>query len=109
MYITYCIDIQYYFYYDYTMWYFLPDHIIIVGANRQTLTAGGFHQHLKDTLILMKIAEQLHHMVKMSRWLPKRTIKLCSWGGDVAMAQYFEVGELCNTGLAYLNMVHVHM
>lgn len=67
------------------------EHYIFLGVNRQALTPGGQSARLRDTTMLLNIASDLNQMIMRAVWLPKRTIKLCSWAGQEGMAKYFQV------------------
>jgi hypothetical protein len=68
--------------------------MIVVGASRNGPEAG---DGVNGTTILLQLADGLAKMLqnRSDEWLPKRTIRLISWGGadvnNIGMVEYLEV------------------
>lgn len=68
--------------------------MVIIGASRNGPNPG---DGLNGTNLLLKLAHGLSSMFhnKVHEWLPKRTIRLISWGGadvnDMGMVEFLEV------------------
>jgi len=71
--------------------------MIVIGASRNGPDAG---DGLNGTSILLKLARGLSKMLhnKTHYWIPRRTIRLVSWGGadvnDMGMVEFLEVSYL---------------
>ena len=68
--------------------------MVIIGASRNGPETG---DGLNGTSILLKLARGLSNMLhnKTNEWIPKRTIRLVSWGGadvnDMGIVEFLEV------------------
>jgi len=85
-----------------------PDRYVLMGNHRDAWVFGGVDA-VSGTSTTTEIARGLGELLKKG-WRPRRTIKMCSWGGEeyglIGSFEYVEhnAKELTNKGMAYLNM-----
>lgn len=71
--------------------------MVLIGASRNGPDIG---DGLNSTVLLLKLAHALSAMLhnKTAEWIPKRTIRLISWGGadvnNMGMVEFLEVCDL---------------
>lgn len=84
-----------------------PDRIVFIGNHRDAWTFGASDPS-SGTSTLMEVSRVLSNLLKQG-WRPKRTIKLCSWGGEemglFGSNEWIEENDqlIRERGIAYLN------
>lgn len=84
-----------------------PDRIVFIGNHRDSWTFGSSDPS-SGTTTLAEISRVLSNLLKRG-WRPRRTIKLCSWGGEemglLGSQEWVEENDklIRERGVAYLN------
>ena len=85
-----------------------PDRVILIGNHRDSWVFGAVDAS-SGTSVTTEIARGLSVLLKQG-WRPRRTIKICSWGGEefnlIGSTEWVEQNQklLTERGVAYINL-----
>ena len=109
----YCIYCEYcgetWLHHNGTTVFYVSDHYVIIGANRNSFTRGQ-HGAVIGTSMLLEFTRNLAYLIYREKWRPKRTLMLCSWGGgdygNIGMVEFLQEYKETLSGrvVTYINL-----